>query len=552
MIKRLFIRNYAIIEEVEIKFSKNFSIVTGETGAGKSIILGALGLIMGDRAEIRTLNNPHKKAVIEGFFDVLHYDLKPFFEEHDLDYDTEVVLRREVTPSGKSRAYINDTPVRLPVLKELALKMIDLHRQFDTLDLHSEVFQLKMVDALAGNKPILEVYQPLFKTYQANKRQLQQYIDHSESNSKEVDFLTFQLDELGGAELREGEQEELEEELAQLTNAEKIKQILSASYIQMLESETAIIGQLTDISHQVGTIAEFHKELAKFHTQFEGLIYELEDIGNEFNDISENVEYNEERINEANERLDTIYRLQTKHKVDTVAELLAIQADLESKVEGFGDLSEQIIALEATIKKQEKELSKIAKTLSENRHATTADFENKIHELLVQLSMKHARLKIDIQPIKELSSTGLDVVNFMFAANKGGRLDLIKNVASGGELSRLTLCTKSLVAGAIPLPTLVFDEIDTGVSGDVAKRMAVILKKLSKNHQVISITHTPQIAAKADKHFFVYKQVEGETTHSHVKLLDRNERIQELAIMLSGNPPSEYAVSNAVDLLDEQ
>ena len=552
MIKRLSIRNYAIIEEVEVKFSKKLTIITGETGAGKSIMLGAIGLIMGDRADTRTLKNPHKKCVIEAYFDVLHYNLRDFFDEHDIDYDTEVVLRREITPSGKSRAFVNDTPVRLPIMRELSRRMIDLHRQFDTLDLHKESFQLKMIDALAGNKDVLNDYQTLFKDFQKNKRQLNKYIQQSEQNEKEMDFLNFQLEELSVAELETDEQSQLEEELAQLTNAESIKQILSASYLQMVESETAIVDQLTEISNQVATIKNFHKSLSGLHSKFEGLLYELEDISKEYNDISENVEFDEARIEEINERLDLIYRLQTKHKVATIGELLAIQTELEEKVQSFGDLSEQIVELEQKIDKQEGELREMAGLLAEKRHAVTSDFENKIHDLLSQLSMVHARLKIDIQTLEELNDTGLNVVQFMFSANKGGRLDLIKNVASGGELARLTLCTKSLVADAIPLPTLIFDEIDTGVSGDVAKRMATILRQLSNNHQVVSITHTPQIAAKADKHFFVYKEVIGETTSANVKKLSREERVQELAIMLSGNPPSEYAVSNAVDLLDEK
>jgi DNA repair protein RecN (Recombination protein N) len=551
MIKKLSITNYAIIEEVEVKFSKNLTIITGETGAGKSIILGAIGLIMGDRADMKSLNDPHKKCVIEAYFDILHYNLQGFFDEHDIDYDTEVVLRREITPSGKSRAFINDTPVRLPILKDLAVQMIDLHRQFDTLDLHSEAFQLKMLDALAGNKELLADYQTQFQDFQKNKRLLNKLVQSSERDEKEMDFLTFQLEEISVAEFKAGEQEILEEELGQLTNAESIQQILSGSYMQMIESETAIIDQLTTIANQVGSLTQFHKGLSKLHTKFEGLVYELEDIAKEYNDIAESVEFDQERIVEINERLDLIYRLQTKHKVATVEELLEIQAELEEKVKGFGDLSDQIAELEEIIDRQEAELREKAGALSEKRHAITGGFENQIHELLSQLSMIHARLKIEVETLEELNPTGLNVVNFMFSANKGGRLDLIKNVASGGELARLTLCTKSLVADAIPLPTLIFDEIDTGVSGDVAKRMAVILRKLAKIHQVISITHTPQIAAKADRHFFVYKEVIGETTSASVRELSRQERVEELAIMLSGNPPSEYAISNAIDLLDE-
>jgi DNA repair protein RecN (Recombination protein N) len=550
MIKRLAISNYAIIEEVEVEFSENLTIITGETGAGKSIMLGALGLIMGDRADTKSLNNPHRKCIIEGYFDILHYDLKDLFDEHDLDYDTEVVLRREITPSGKSRAFINDTPARLPILRDISLKLLDVHRQFDTLDIQSESFQLKMLDALADNKKTLEAYTKIYKSYQSNKRQLQQLVTKSEQEAKEVDFLLFQLEELSTAELQADEQLELENDLAKLTNAESIKQNLSGAYVQIIESELSIIGSLREMSNQIETVKDYHQELNSLHSKFEGLIYELEDAANEFNRISEETEYDEERIQELNERLDLIYKLQNKHKVNSIAELLEIQEDLANRTEGFTDLNGQIVELENAIDEQENELREIAGILSERRGGKVEYFQKQVHQLLAELSMPHAQLKINLSELEELTNTGLNAVQFMFTANKGGRLDLIKNVASGGELSRLALCTKSLVASAIPLPTLIFDEIDSGVSGDVAQRMAKILKKLSKEHQVVSITHTPQIAAKADKHYFVYKEAEGETTKSHIKLLNRDERIQEIAIMLSGNPPSEYAISNAVDLID--
>lgn len=551
MIKRLAIENYAIIEKVEIDFSEHLTIITGETGAGKSIMLGALGLIMGDRAEPKTLKDPHRKCVIEGYFDVLRYDLKAFFEENDIDYDTEVVLRREISPSGKSRAFVNDTPVRLPELKALSLKLLDIHRQFDTLDIQGESFQLQILDALANNKETLATYGALYRDYQAHQRQLEEYRTRSERDAKEMDFLNYQLEELSKAELQADEQAQLEEELARLTNAEGIKQATTQAYQMIAESELSVLGSLRDLSIQVGQMKGFHKELETLHERFEGVILELDDIANEFNDISEDTEYDEARIVELNERLDLIYRLQTKHKVETIAELLDIQARLEDQVTGFGDLSEQIEALEHQIAEERKELLAIADILSERRRGQMAGFEESVHRMLAELSMEHARLQIVLEQQDTLTSTGRDHVQFLFSANKGGRLDLIKQVASGGELSRLALCAKALVAHAIPLPTIIFDEIDAGVSGEVALRMADILKRLSTEHQVVTITHTPQIAAKADLHYFVYKEVLEDSTVSHVKALSREERIQEIAIMLSGNPPSEYAVSNAVDLLDK-
>lgn len=551
MIKRLAIENYAIIEKVEIDFSKHLTIITGETGAGKSIMLGALGLIMGDRAEPKTLKNPNRKCVIEGYFDVLRYDLKAFFEENDIDYDTEVVLRREISPSGKSRAFVNDTPVRLPELKALSLKLLDIHRQFDTLDIQSEGFQLQILDALADNKVPLSAYEAQYRDYQAHQRLLVTYRERSERDAKEMDFLNYQLEELAKAELQADEQEQLEEELARLTNAEGIKQSTTQAYQMISESELSVLGSLRDMAIQVGQMKGYHKGLEALYERFESVILELDDIANEFNDISEDTEYDEQRITELNERLDLIYRLQKKHKVDTIADLLAIQAQLEEQVTGFGDLSEQIEALERQIEAEYKTLLAAADVLSERRRVQMKPFEEAVHRMLAELSMEHARIQIVLQQQEALTATGRDQVQFLFSANKGGRLDLIKHVASGGELSRLALCAKALVAHAIPLPTIIFDEIDAGVSGEVALRMADILKRLSEEHQVVTITHTPQIAAKADLHYFVYKEVLENSTVSHVKALSREERIQEIATMLSGNPPSEYAISNAVDLLDK-
>ena len=551
MIKRLAIKNYAIIEEVEVLFSNNLTIITGETGAGKSIMLGALGLIMGDRADVKTLKNRHKKCVIEGFFELkLNRELKHFFEKNDIDYEEETVLRREITPSGKSRAFVNDTPVRLPVLKEVSRRLIDLHRQFDTLGIQNEAFQLKLIDSLANNKKTLTAYTKIYKAYQVNRKELNSLQERSEREAKEMDFLMFQLEELSSAELAANEQEALENELGMLNNAEKIRQVLSGAYLQLTESEMSIVGSLQELLGQIEGLKSYYKGLDKLYDRFEAAIYELEDVSGEFSEISEKVDYDEERILELNDRLDLIYRLQTKHKVTTIEELLTIQEGLENQTQGFSNLGEQIAVIEANIDEQENELRKIAGVLTERRSKKIPRFEQQIHKMLAQLSMTHAQLKIKLSPLDELTSTGLDQVQYLFSANKGGRLDLIKNVASGGELSRLSLCVKSLVASAIPLPTLFFDEIDAGVSGEVAQQMATILKSLSKEHQVISITHTPQIAAKADKHFFVYKEVKNDSTNSHIKLLNRPERVNELAIMLSGNPPSQYAISNAVDLID--
>ncbi|MFT5834437.1 MAG: DNA repair protein RecN (Recombination protein N) [Cognaticolwellia sp.] len=550
MIQRLHIRNYAIIDKVDINFSEKLNIITGETGAGKSIILGALGLIMGNRAEIRILKNQSKKCVIEAHFDILHYDLRTYFEEKDLDYDTELTIRREISPSGKSRAFINDTPVRLEILKELTAQLLDLHQQFDTLDVHSEDFQLAMIDAIAKNKKNLDAYQIIFKAYQDNKRQLQRLTNEHQKQTQEMDFIEFQLEELNSADFEQSEQGTLEQDLNILTNAEGIKLALNKSFQGLSEDDESIVSKLQDFSTEISTVSQYHPKLEKVLERFDGLILEIQDVSSEFGAIAEDTEYDDERIQIINDRLDLLYKLQKKHFVNSVEELLEIRDDLQSKVDNYSNSTGEMEKLEIIISKQDKELREKAGVLTQRRQGVIPFFQEEIHKMLTQLNMKHARLQIELKPSKNLVRTGSDMIAFMFAANKGSRLDYIRNVASGGEMSRLALCTKSLVADAITLPTLIFDEIDTGVSGDVALKMGHILRDLANRHQVISITHTPQIAARADHHYLVYKYVAGETTLSAVKLLEKKERINEIAVMLSGNPPSKAAMNNARELMD--
>jgi len=549
MIKRLHIRNYAIIEELEINFSNGLTIITGETGAGKSILLGALGLIMGNRADTKSLYNTEEKCVIEGFFDIRQYDLKAFFEENDLEYDTELIVRRDLLPSGKSRAYVNDMPVNLTILQQLSSSLIDLHQQFDTLDIHEVSFQLRMIDALAGNTDLLKSYQLEYRSYVSDKNRLEKLLQRNEAAAKEMDFLNFQMEEFNAAELIDGEQEELEEELERLTNAEDIKRNLAGVFQHLSESEPSVIGQLEDMLLSVNEVRNFDLRIEKLDDRLTGVLEELKDMAQELEAIAEDTEYDPERIQEIQERLDMIYRLQKKHSVQTVAELLEIQNDIEKQLGEFSDLSDEIETLQIRIQEKEDELLDKANVLSERRRTVVPDFESRIQERLAQLAMEHAQLKVEFHATEELTPTGKDEVNYMFAANKGSRLQLIKDVASGGELSRLTLVTKSLVASSIPLPTLIFDEIDSGISGHVSLKMGDILRKLSNEHQVVSITHSPQIASKADAHYFVYKEVREDRTVTNVKLLTENERIQNIATMLSTNPPTDSAIENAKELL---
>lgn len=550
MITRLQIKNYAIIEKLDIDFSDKLTIITGETGAGKSILLGALGLIMGKRADTRILYEEEKKCVVEANFDIRKYKLKKFFKENDLDYEKDTVIRRELSPSGKSRAFINDTPVRLDKLKQLSSALIDLHQQFDTLDIHNVSFQLRMLDALAKNDGLLNKYGERYATYRTNTRRLNQLIAHQNDASREMDFLRFQLDELHAAELMEGEQDQLENEMNTLTNAEGIKFALTKSYNQISEDEAGMLNQITSLINELDHYKNFNPYIEKSYNRLNNVREELQDLAGELESLNDDIEHDEARILEVKDRLDLMYKLQQKHNVQTLPDLLAIQAGLEGKMGTFGDNSAEIEALEKAIAQQEIELQQFATKLSEERHAVIPDFEKKVHKLLALLSMQHARLKIEIKPTETFMPTGTDEVNFLFAANQGSRFDLIKNVASGGELSRLTLCTKSLVASAIPLPTLIFDEIDSGVSGDVALKMGDILTRLSGQHQVVSITHSPQVAARANRHYHVHKKAKEGRTYTKVRELNNSERIVEIATMLSGSPPSESAKENAVDLLE--
>ena len=549
MIRSLFIQNYAIIDELAIHFSDGLTIITGETGAGKSILLGALGLIMGKRADTKALYKVDKKCLVEGCFDVRSYDLSGFFKAHDLDYDEEVILRREILPSGKSRAFINDTPVTLDLMKDLSHALIDLHQQFDSRDIHNVSFQLRMLDALAGNKELLQEYQTLYQSYLVDRRRLEELIAKDSQASKESEFIQFQLKELHEAALQPGEQESLEEELNLLSNAEEIKRTLGAVYNYLSEDEQSVLGQLQQLVVSVGGIRKYGPQIEALYERFQGLLYELQDMSGEFERQVENTEFSPERIMEVQQRLDIIYRLQNKHQVQTEDELVAIQEDLEAQLQAFDDISGEIKWLKEKNSDTEKRLKELAAKLSQQRKKVIPGFEKKVHEMLGQLAMEHARLQVQVSDLDHPGPTGMDEVNYLFAANKGGRMLSIKDVASGGELSRLTLVTKSLVASSIPLPTLIFDEIDTGISGDVALKMGRILRKLSNQHQVVTITHSPQVASKADVHYFVFKQIQEDRTVAGVRLLSEEDRVNSIAVMLSQSPPSESAIRNARELL---
>jgi DNA repair protein RecN (Recombination protein N) len=550
MIKNLLIKNYAIIESLEIDFPDGLTIITGETGAGKSILLGALGLILGQRADSKVLYEEGKKCVVEGVFDVRDYGLKQYLESNEIDYDVEMIVRREISPSGKSRAFVNDTPVNLSILKALSAALIDLHHQFDTLDIHRRDFQLKMVDALADNKSLLKDYQSEYRDYHAAQKTLENLRTIAAQSARELEFVNFQLKELHEAELIEGEQENLEAELSQLTHAEEVKKNLLVSMQQLFEDEQSILVQLTEVGNLLDASGRVNASVQGVAGRFLAIKEELNDLGRDIEKLAENTEYDEARIVEHQERLDVIYRLEQKHGVKDLDALLEVQHALEEKSDSFANQSKEEELLEKQIAIHEKSLKKKADKLQQQRKKVLKPFEQKVLALLNQLAMPQARFQIDLEDTGNLGPAGLDEANFLFSANKGGSLQKIREVASGGELARLSLVTKSLVASAIPLPTLIFDEIDTGISGDVALKMGEILRQLSNEHQVVSITHSPQIASKADAHYFVYKKDTEDRTIARLRLLDEEEKVRAIAVMLSQNPPSEAALQNARDLLE--
>jgi DNA repair protein RecN (Recombination protein N) len=552
MISRLYIKNYALIESLDLRFSDHLTTITGETGAGKSIILGALGLVMGRRADTRVLHNAEEKCVVEGHFRLDGHDLREFFEEHDLDYDDEIVVRREITPSGKSRAFINDTPAVLEVVQKLSGALLDLHQQFDTLDVHEASFQTRVVDALAGHQDRVKLYRDGYRKWRAAQGELARLREENARSVQEKDFLEYQLQELEQAELVSGEQESLETEAAALVNSEEIKRQLEAAHQALTESERSVVGQLETVRQFLRQVARFHPQIPVFQERLESALQELKDLSGECGGLAEDVEHDPERIQEVQARLNLLYKLQKKYHCAGVDELLALQASVSEKLRGITGFGDHLVRLEREIERQEAELIALGNNISEARRAVLPAFEASVHERLAQVAMEHARLQVELLPDQGLSPTGTDRLRFLFAANRGSRPEEIKGAASGGELSRLSFVIKSLVAKAVPLPTIVFDEIDAGVSGDVAGRMGAMLQQLAGEHQVVVITHSPQVAAKAQSHYFVYKRTGADRTTTEVKLLSPEERVPEIAKMLSGDPPSESAKATARELLGGQ
>lgn len=551
MLQKLQIQNYAIIDELTIDFSARLNIITGETGAGKSILMGALSLILGERADSSALLNRDKKCIIEGVFATDgRNDIRQFMEEHDLDAGEELFIRREIASNGKSRAFVNDTPVNLEQLRALSSLLVDLHQQFDTLALGDTDFQRAVLDALAGNAALLAGYQQCFRQWQDATAQLRQLREQKEQFAAQFDYNKFLHDELEEAAFKDGELEQLDSELKLLGNAEGIKTALSGVSYQLNEGEQPMVQELKRLVHQLQPYASYHPSLDSLLQRLQSVQIELNDIAGELEHLNEGVQFDPKRIEEVSERIATGYRLLKKHTVSDTAGLLAIQQQLSDKLLAVLNIDDAILAAGKAVTTTFAAAQDKATQLTTKRKKQVKPLEEKVNALLVQVGMPNARLKVELQTQAEtLHESGADKIDFLFDANKSNRFEPIRKVASGGELSRLMLCIKSLVAQSLDLPTLIFDEIDSGISGEAARQVGIIMKSLAQQRQVISITHQPQIAGKADAHFFVYKDVKGSAVRTNIRLLTQEERIAAIARMLGGEKPTAAAMENAREMI---
>ena len=550
MITSLSINNFALIEKLSIDFSNGFSIITGETGAGKSILLGALGLVLGKRADLTSLKNKEEKCIIEGHFDLSNYNLQPFFTVNDLDYEDQTIIRREILPSGKSRAFINDTPVNLQELQDLSLFLIDIHSQNQTRELSEENFQFEIIDAIANNKVLLSEYSVHLKNFKKQKKALALIKEQIAAAAKEQDYTTFLLEELLSAQLETVNQSELESTLDQLTNVEIIKENLSKSLAIANEDQFGVLQNIKEIKIAIQKIVPFSESYQLLFERVNSMAIELDDVVLEMNKAAENLVNNPEQIELVNQKLQLIYSLQKKHQVSSVEELIQIKNELDNKVIMASQLENELQNIEKNLLESEQKLNKLSITIHKNRAEAIPVLTTKLITILESLGMPNVRFNITLNESKEYITNGKDELQFLFSANKGSEFGLLKKVASGGEMSRIMLAVKSILAQYSKLPTLIFDEIDTGVSGEIANKMGDIMKEMSNSMQIFSITHLPQIAAKGNQHFKVFKHIQNNSTISELKLLTGEERIVEIAEMLSGKNISDSALNHAKALLN--
>ena len=553
MLQSLFIRNFVLIDELHIRFDEGFSVVTGETGAGKSIILGALGLVLGQRADSKSIQSGADKCVVEAVFDVSAYQLEDFFLSHDLEYDAKnCILRRELMSSGKSRAFINDTPAPLSVVKALGDRLIDVHSQHQNLLLADTQFQMNVVDIMAKTESLLVAYRREYDRYQSVVRQLEELEALAAKSRQDEDYLRFQVEELRAAQLTAGEQEELEAELETLSHTEEIKSALYKVTDNLIGEERGVVQQLKEALHDVEALEAYFPKAKDFADRLRSAWTDMADLASETDVLKEDVEFDPNRLEWVNERLNTIYSLQQKHRVPSVEELLAIQQQLTTQLSAIDLFDEQMETLTKQRETIYEALMVQAGALTARRHEAATEIEQQLVDRMVLLGIPNTRFGIELWPKEKLSADGMDEVRFLFSANKNEALKPVAQTASGGEISRLMLCIKAMIAGFAALPAIIFDEIDTGVSGEIADKMADIMQDLGQKMQVITITHLPQIAAKGRAHYFVYKEDTAERTLTRIRLLTTGERVNEVARMLSGASLTDAAVANAKALLQKE
>lgn len=548
MLQKLVIKNYALIESLSITPGDNLNIITGETGAGKSILLGALGLLLGNRADSKTLKNHDDKCVIEGEFDVSKLELKQFFNDNELDFETQTIIRREITVSGKSRSFVNDTPVTLDITKRLGEKLIDIHSQHQTILLKESSFQMSIIDSFAENQSLLKGYQSIFKEYKQAQNEFEELKKSFQQAQSELDYNNYLLNELRECNPQEGELEQLEKDVKLAEHSKEIKQTLGVVYQQVSESDNSISSQLYDLKHELEKVTSFSEEYGVLVKRLESITIELDDLSSEVHQKAEVIEFDGESIEIMSERLNLVNSLMTKHQVQTIDDLIAKKDELESAVQGTVGDQEKLNNLEKEIFGYKRDLEKIAQELSNRRKGVSSLIELKVDEELVRVGMPQASIKVELDEVN-LNKWGMDNVEFKFSANKGIAPQNLGKVASGGEFSRLMFVLKYLLTDKTQLPTVIFDEIDTGVSGEIAIKMAEMMKEMSSGHQLFTITHLPQVAGYGENHFFVFKDQSGEQARSSIRELTSEERIGELAKMIGGDNPSAHAFESAKELL---
>ncbi|NDV47442.1 DNA repair protein RecN [Paludibacter sp. 221] len=549
MLKSLHISNYALISDLEIDFSTGFSVITGETGAGKSIIIGALSLILGQRADSRVIKEGEPKCFIEAYFDIKAYNLEPFFVENELDYDVDnCFIRRELTANGKSRAFVNDTPVSLTQLRDLSSRLIDIHSQHENLLLSNELYQLNVVDTIAQNSKLLAAYKDKYTDTRNLQQELAKLKKQAAQQTADLDYVRFQFQQLEEAKLVDGEQQELEQELETLSHAEEIKtELLNAG--QLLLGEQMSLSLIKESVNAVNKIKDYIAGGAELAGRIQSAYIELKDIADEISGIEEHIEFNQERLERVESRLSDLYGFFKKHQVDSVAELINIRDEFDKRLQRIESFDDDVAALEKKIEVSEKELSKVSDELTKSRREAAKPIEGFLINQLSQLGMPNIRFQVEIKPLDDYTENGKDSVVFLFSSNKNKSMQPVVQIASGGEISRLMLSIKSLIANRAGLPTIIFDEIDTGVSGEIAHRMGEIMKQMSADMQVITITHLPQIAAKGNAHYKVYKDESGDHAQTFIKQLNTEERTKEIAQMLSGDQITDAAIKQAEQLL---